>query len=122
MLDLGEQYGLERRLARNIPLKRPPTLQDFVVAIGEEHPRTLHRARVVGKQCAEAIIQDSTPIRKTNSIRRKLVQAWKIERIERAILKRRMPHAILPSSISYSGKARSVRRTPNPSSLRPSSD
>ncbi|WP_275185408.1 hypothetical protein [Bradyrhizobium sp. CSA112] len=62
MLDLGEQDGFKRRLARNPLLTRPTALQDFVVAIGEERLGNSIKHRLEKMQRAEAVIQeDATP-------------------------------------------------------------
>jgi hypothetical protein len=56
MLDLGDQYGFQRRFARNAPLKRPLTLQDLVVAVGEKRLGRSIEQGLQEMQRAEAII------------------------------------------------------------------
>jgi hypothetical protein len=77
MLDLGEQYGLKRRLALNSLLAGPMTLQGFIVTIGEEGLRRFVEYRLEEMQSAKPIIQENAaPLGETAGSRGKLIQAF----------------------------------------------
>ena len=69
-------------LPGNSLLARPMTLQDFVVAIGEERLGISIEHRLQKMQRAKAIIQeDATPLLEARRFRRELVQAREIGRV-----------------------------------------
>ena len=82
MLDLSEQDGLERRLARDALLARPAALQDLVVAIGEEGLRRTVEHRLKEMRRAETVVQKhAPPLREALRVGRELVQPRQIRRI-----------------------------------------
>src|SRR5260370_27258941 len=75
-LNLREQYAFKRRFPRHAVFARPKTLQDFIIAIGEEGIGVSFKHRFQEMQRTKSIGQkDPTSLVETMRPRCKLVQA-----------------------------------------------